>query len=453
MSDTDIDEITEKLLSLNLPSTDSSSNTEDFINNINSLFAGTATTETATSTINPNNLNLNLNSSNANMAQFKPEYLNCVPQFDGNANDLNRYLAVCQSIVDTFFIANQPNNFQNIYLLNSIIGKLTGNAKLILGTQNVTTWDQLKQTLNRHFADQRDEACLNRDLVMLRQTSEQPSQFYDRVMHILNLLCSYVDNHEVDQNAKNLKRNLYNDLALKTFLSGLREPLGTTIRCMRPKDLPEALQFVTQEYNTQYFQNMSKNQQKQPPQQQFKANTQQKYNKFNTFNANTPNNAFAQQRFPSQPVHVRPDYNKIQQRFPTNAQVFKNKNQTNVFKPGQNKNFTRPTPMSTTTRQTNFATNPQQPSGNNYFQVTQPRNFVSEELYHTNTANLNELAENNQETYYESEFDPQQGYDYSDNYNLDSNNDLQTAEIVEYDTAGTSEESNFQMVNSTDLIP
>ena len=44
-------------------------------------------------------------------------YLNYIPQFDGNPNDLNRYLSVCQSIVDSFYQPNDPKNFQ--ILLNN----------------------------------------------------------------------------------------------------------------------------------------------------------------------------------------------------------------------------------------------------------------------------------------------------------------------------------------------
>lgn len=171
----DVDEIIERLNNLSLPlSTDSSPDTEDFIQTINQTLSGYNGAE-GTSSNNPNNF-IDSNLLDFNMAQFKPEYLNCVPEFDGNPNDLNRYLSVCQSFIDAFYVTAQQNSFQNIYLLNSIIGKLTGNAKLVLGTQNVTTWDQLKTILSRHFADQRDEACLNRDLVMLRQQhSDKPS--------------------------------------------------------------------------------------------------------------------------------------------------------------------------------------------------------------------------------------------------------------------------------------
>ncbi|KAJ8956429.1 hypothetical protein NQ314_006728 [Rhamnusium bicolor] len=201
------------------------------------------------------------------MAQFKPEYLSCVPQFDGNPNELNRFLSTCDSIITAFYDATNPNNFHNVYLLNSLIGKLTGSAKVVVNIQSVTTWNELKDTLYRNFADQRDEACLNRDLVLLKQfPNEKPQQFFDRCLQILNLICSYVDIHEEQVEAKILKRDLYNKLTLKTFLSGLTEPMGKTIRCMRPTDMNQALQFIIQEENIQYYQNFtSKNFIKQAP--------------------------------------------------------------------------------------------------------------------------------------------------------------------------------------------
>lgn len=66
------------------------------------------------------------------MAQFKPEFLNCVPNFDGNPNDLYRYLSVCESLINTFYNNANLADFQNVYLLNSLISKLSGNAKLVV---------------------------------------------------------------------------------------------------------------------------------------------------------------------------------------------------------------------------------------------------------------------------------------------------------------------------------
>lgn len=360
--------------------------------------------------------------------QFKPEYLKCVPTFDGNPNDLNRYLATCDSLIQAFYDTNNPTKFENIYLINCLIGKLEGTAKVVVNIQNVSTWDDLKNTLQRNFADQRDETCLNRDLVMLRQQpNENPNQFYDRVLHLLNLLCSYVDNHEHTSTAKALKRNLYSELALKTFLSGLKEPLGTNIRCMRPLTLAEALQFVNQEYNNQYFQNTSKLP-KQPLQ-----NFNIRPNPRPSFFTHTTNDFFRKNNnFPSQPINIQPRPNFQPQRFFTNSQVFGKPQMQNVFRPNQNKNLPKPTPMSVSTRHTtnNFKNNTTMPNTanaagnnfiprqNNYFQSTQPRNFVSEELYNTEVEQYNE---NFDEFYgnfepYQSELFQNRNFDYSPQY-------------------------------------
>ena len=114
------------------------------------------------------------------MSRFSPEYLECVPDFDGNPNDLNRYISICDALINEFYDQNNTASFQNVYLLNSLISKLSGNAKLVVNIQSVNTWQDVRNTLTRNFADKRDETCLNRDLVMLRQNlNEKPQQFYE----------------------------------------------------------------------------------------------------------------------------------------------------------------------------------------------------------------------------------------------------------------------------------
>lgn len=298
-------------------------------------------------TMSVRNTNVNPNVTNPAAAEvFKSEYLNCIPEFDGNPNELGRYLSVCESILTSFYDHARPDSFHNIYLLNSIISRLKGNARLVINIQDVTSWNELKIILTRNFADQRDETCLNRDLVLMKQLpNEKVQQFYDRVLNILNLLCSYVNCHETTDPAKQLKRELYQNLALKTFLSGLREPLGTTIRCMKPTSLAQAMQFVTQEDNALYFQTFSgKNSVKPPEIARNFSNENNVIGKHNWF----PNaNQRSHNPFPSQPIHLQPRHN-IQQRFPTNIPAFRTPQQNrNVFRPNpQYRNFSNPTPMS-----------------------------------------------------------------------------------------------------------
>lgn len=262
-----------------------------------------------------------------------------------------------------------------------MIGKLKGTAKLVVNIQNTQTWQELKDTLYRNFADRRDETSLNRDLILMRQfPNEKPQQFFDRCLQILNLLCSYVDIHEETQEARNLKRNLYNNLALKTFLAGLKEPLGTTIRCMKPTSLNEALQLINNEENIQYFQNFTNKQPNKfmpnkPVQQVHQLNRSNIHNTPNfqnmyhpnynqtrqySFNSQQRNYSPQQFNFPSQPIQIQQRPNNPPQTYFTNSQVFSPKPiinnhgaNKNVFRPNQIKNLPAATPMSISTRQTN----------------------------------------------------------------------------------------------------
>nr|XP_023027954.1 uncharacterized protein LOC111515995 [Leptinotarsa decemlineata] len=392
-------------------------------------------------------------SSNIIMAnQFNSEYLRCVPEFDGNPNDLNRYLAVCDSIINTFYNVAEPTSFQNVYLLNCLISKLSGNAKVVANIQNVSNWRELKDTLTRNFADQRDETCLNRDMVMLRQSpNEKPQQFYDRCLNILNLLCNYIDVHEITQESKRCKRDLYSNLALKTFLSGLKEPLGTTIRCMQPKSLSEALQFVLQEDNVHYFQNFSNKNTFRPNFQPSRTPIQiRQPNSSPVNNYSTPNNFFRQQnQFPSQPIPIQPRAPSQPQKFFTNAQVFRQPFQNrNVFRPNQNQNFTKPTPMSVSTRNT-YQTNkpvpmsvstrnaPNYRSGpSNSFQNQPQRNFISEELFNTVVSDTQNEPNYSEHEYYAEE-DYNEHYDeflYCENENQESNFDNSEVNFQEMPT-------------------
>lgn len=358
---------------------------------------------------------------------FKAEYLNCIPDFDGNPNELGRYLATCESILAKFYNRTDEGCFHNSYLLHSFLSKLKGNARLVINIHNVETWDDLKSTLQRNFADQRDETCLNRDLVLMKQNiNERPQQFYDRILNILNLLCSYVNCHEATDPGKRLKRDLYQNLALKTFLSGLREPLGTTIRCMKPNSLSQALQFVIQEDNAQYFQAFTNKNIFKNPDTAKHSNPGQNSAPINP--AFNPNFAFGQNRqnFPSQPIHVQPRPN-FQQRIPTNIPAFRQPQRNiNVFRPNpHNRNFSPPTPMSgvSVQRRPNQYNTPQyqqQPSTSH--QTPNYQRFPQGNVKHYNNSrnhlvfeelNNTETNENPPPDYeYQNYYDPNEQLDY-----------------------------------------
>ena len=306
---------------------------------------------------------------------FKVEYLNCVPNFDGNPNDLQEFLDSAESIIDTFFDVSNPTCFQNIYVFKSISNKLTGSAKTAVNIQQPTNWIELKETLNRNFCDQRDDTCLVRDLVLLKQNNDKPLAFYEKCTKLLNLLCSYVNANETETAVKTAKRKFFAKLALKSFLCGLREPLGSTIRAMRPDTIQKALQYIMEEDNARYYRHDQKP---------------------NFQNQNASN-------FPSQPINIKPKQNLPQQKYFSNQQVFGKQPQAgpaakNVFRPNPNYRPQPPTPMSGV-------------SGNSGNRGPQFHNFQkrkNSEIHH----------QESEEDFYDNDVDPE-----PENVSLDNEND------------------------------
>ncbi|KAG5870856.1 hypothetical protein JTB14_031937 [Gonioctena quinquepunctata] len=103
---------------------------------------------------------------------------------------------------------------------------------------------QHKNTLIQNFGDQRDKNSLTRDLVDLRQfPNESPIQFDEKCMRLLDTICNYIDLHHDDAALKRSKKEIFQQQILTTFLAGLKELLGATIRAMRPPNLSSAIQY------------------------------------------------------------------------------------------------------------------------------------------------------------------------------------------------------------------
>lgn len=300
--------------------------------------------------------------------------LSIIPNFDGNPNKLHRFISASESILTHYYDIQNTNNFQNILLLNGILNKLEGRAEEVIAINGANSWESIKKTLLQNFGDQRDENCLNQDLVNLRQKpNETPQQFHEKIIHLLNTICNYIDLH-CDADERLYKRNFFTKQALKTFLAGLREPLGPIIRAMRPQSLVEALQFISEEDNIKYFQ---KSYNSAPV---IKKTIFQNYPQTQRFTPKQYVQPSTSNQFPRGPINVQRHPNPPMQKFPTHSQVF-GKPQ-NVWKPNPNNRppQTRPTPMSTSTRNTmpHFKNSP------NYFQnYNQKPTFISEELFNT----------------------------------------------------------------------
>lgn len=372
-------------------------------------------------------LNNNLNMTTPPVLDMKN--LSVIPNFNGSPNKLNRFISVSESILNHYYDRQRPENFQNTLLINGILNKLEGRAEEVVAINGGNSWDDIKNTLLQNFGDQRDENCLNQDLVNLRQKlNETPYQYHERVLHLLNIICNYVDLHS-DAAERQCKRKFFTKQALTTFLAGLKEPLGATIRAMRPTTLAEALQFISEEDNIKYLQKCNqpnimgnKNPITQHPQNHFKPNQYSQnyfHPSFSQMNVQQRPMTFPQQQtfsqFPRGPVNIQRHPNPPPQRFPTNSQTFGRPQ--NVWRPTFNAPQNKPTPMSVSTRNTNpqfrrpyqnnaFQNNALQ---NNAFQNNGQRpNKISEQLFTTEHYDNQQIDETPEYSY-----DEEQTYEYS----------------------------------------
>lgn len=374
-----------------------------------------------------NNLRIATNSKKSNemsLPVLDIKNLSIIPQFDGNCNKLHRFISAAESILTHYYDQANPNSFQNTLLLNGILNKLDGRAEEVVAIYGAKSWEDIKNTLIQNFGDQRDENCLNQDLVNLRQKpNETPFQFHEKVMHLLNAICNYIDLHS-NRAERDSKRDFFTKQALKTFLAGLRDPLGPAIRAMRPTTLAQALHFITEEENIKYYQRYQSINQfnvvKKPPMQNPQPSHYFPQNHFNRFPQQfQPRQMLVQPRpqsqFPQGPINIQRHFNPPVQRFPTNSQVF-GKPQ-NVWRPTSNVPQNKPTPMSTSTRNTT----PQykRPYQNNAFGNNSQNPNVPEQLY--NAEHFDDTQTDNDVEYYDEHHD-EQAYGYTDSNDERSEN-------------------------------
>lgn len=401
--------------------------------------------------ISPDNSNIDFErmAENRETPKLDLNDLNVIPTFDGNPNKLHRFIAVAESILFHYYDREDTGSFQNIKLINGIINKLQGKAEEAILIRGADTWENIKNTLIQTFGDRRDENTLTQDLVNLKQKSnETPFQFYENCRHTLSIICNYIELHSETNEEKISKRAFFTTQTLRTFLAGLREPLGPIIRAMRPGSLEDALRFIEEEDNIRYSQRSSHSNNSsisKPPQNNISFQRPTSRNNISpNFYPNFQNNA-SRPFFSNNSNQFRQQF-PIRQPFPqqrsaqnsSNPFGFSNPN-TNVWKPKNISPQNKPAPMSISNRftfqspirnnssQQNMQ-NAQRPYKNNFFSNNgQPKNFYSEELYNchsdknsycekpsTSTTSCQQNTDGSDE-YYDESFEQSQEMYYDDN--------------------------------------
>lgn len=186
--------------------------------------------------------------------------LRLIPEFDGNPNILTRFIRICDQLVNDLMSDKPEDQLKNLALINGILNKVTGPAARMINSNGIPeNWAGIRSALINNFADQRDETSLYNDLALLTQGSNTPQEYYEKCQNLFSTVMTYVSLHETVPSTIESKRSLYKKLTLQSFLRGLRDPLGSRIRCMRPDTIEKALEFVHEEMNTLYLQQRNEN--------------------------------------------------------------------------------------------------------------------------------------------------------------------------------------------------
>lgn len=202
---------------------------------------------------------MSLNEANPTMAQATdiisslriPDVIKDLPKFDGNPRLLYEFVSNVEEIL--LFIKGTDNTPQGQILLRAIRNKIDGQANEVLNMYGTPlNWDDIKRNLISHYSDKRTETSLIRDLHSLKQYGKPLEKYFSEVMEIQSALYNNLSIHENERAVINAKRELFSEMCLNSFLSGLREPMGSTVRAMRPGSLALAFEYCIGEQNIHY---------------------------------------------------------------------------------------------------------------------------------------------------------------------------------------------------------
>lgn len=262
---------------------------------------------------------------------LKKEYLDMIPEFSGEPEKLSRFIAITEKIINRFLNMAEPDDFQNEFLFFSILAKIKGPAAQLLESNRTTTWLELKNALINGYSDKRDCFTLTKEISDLKQNhNETPFEYFDKLNKLIATQVAFFQNHyESAEEAAHLI-NFSRQYALRIFLKGLKDPIGSLLITKNPKDLSEALSMLTNDFQFDRTNNMFKHQQNQPNRQNnnHKFNTRpQTYNNYRYPTDNIPRhnpfqNYHQRQLVPARPTSNAPQHfnypnNNVRPRFPT----------------------------------------------------------------------------------------------------------------------------------------
>ena len=168
--------------------------------------------------------------------------LKMIPEFNGNKENLHKFIA-CSDIVG----ASATTREQKETFLNVIKSKLCGSAYNLIKYKVFDSWEQLKIILQQQYLEKRTIAQIQAELINSKQYyNEDVLTFANRIERLtLDLTDACVASE--GQAAYNTISNLNQKSALKAFVEGLKDPVRLIIKASRFTKLSDAISAACEE--------------------------------------------------------------------------------------------------------------------------------------------------------------------------------------------------------------
>lgn len=165
-----------------------------------------------------------------------------IKTFDGSRDKLNSFINNCDN---AFELATAE---QKKILFKYILSQLEGKAETAVSIKEYESWDQLREFLKTQFGERKHYSHLLTDLQECRQqTSEQVHQFSLRVETCLSKLLTEVTLSNKKKSELAGRTAAMEELALHTFLLGLKSNISNLVRGKNPSNLNEAINLAISE--------------------------------------------------------------------------------------------------------------------------------------------------------------------------------------------------------------
>lgn len=176
-----------------------------------------------------------------------------ISNFDGKSSLVHNFI----SSIDEIYLEN-ANNQKHIRIITSTIknSKLTGKASEKVSQANLKTWTEIKTFLVKHFCDNRPIASYIVTMADARPYGKTAFEFLSYIEQLQNSAISQA--RIIDPNTQSHIK-LICEVALKSFIRALTEPLRTQILAGRPNDLQDIKDLMRDHFYNEASRTMTKN--------------------------------------------------------------------------------------------------------------------------------------------------------------------------------------------------